>query len=236
MSIWQLPGWFAWLLAGMVGMVVLAAGWLATASQASAALPGERRWWWGSVVGVPLLAVVLYAKLGHPVAANPALRLHDNAAQTMVDRLAAKLRASPDDLPAWLMLARSYKVLDKLPDADQAYRHAEALAVTQIDDLTDWIQVRVDLAQGQFDADTQRLLAQAVKLVPDHDSVLLFQGLQAIDQGNYPQAIQHLQALLARYEAGSADHDALTQVLAQLKAGQDPRRKQRVGEPDEPTR
>lgn len=235
MSIWQLPGWFAWLLASMVGMVVLAAGWLVTASQASAA-SGDRRWWWGTVLGVPLLAVVLYAKLGHPVAANPALRLHDNAAQTMVDRLAAKLQANPDDLPAWLMLARSYKVLDKLPDADQAYRHAEALALTQIDDLTDWIQVRVDLAQGQFDADTQRLLAQAVKLVPDHDSVLLFRGLLAIDQGNYPQAIPPLQALLARYEVGSADHDALTQVLAQLKAGQDPRRKPRVGQPDEPAR
>lgn len=28
MSIWQLPSWFGWLLAAMVGMIVLAAGWL----------------------------------------------------------------------------------------------------------------------------------------------------------------------------------------------------------------
>lgn len=228
MSIWQLPIWFGWLLAAMVGMIVLAAGWLGGAASAPGRTMNDRKWVWGTVVGVPLLAVVLYARLGHPVAANPALRQHENAAQTMVDKLAAKLQSAPGDLPAWIMLARSYKVLGKLSDADQAYARAQDLVMTQTDDLTDWIQVRVDLSRGQFDGQTQRLLAQAVRLSPDHDSVLLFRGLMAIDQGDYAQAIQHMQALQGRYEAGSADHEALTQVLVQLKAGQDPRRKQQV--------
>lgn len=237
MSLWQLPAWFAWLLASMAAMVVLATGWLARAAtgQNTSASTGNlgRAWWWGLVAGVPLLAVALYAGLGHPVAANPALRQHDNAAQTMVDKLAARLQANPDDLPGWLFLARSHKVLGKLNEADRAYRHAQALAVTQVDDLTDWIQVRVDLADGRFDAETQSLLTQAEALAPDHDSVWLFKGLLAIDQGRYPQAIRHLTTLRSRYEVGSADHEALTQVLAQLEAGQDPRRKPQpmAGEP-----
>lgn len=225
MTLSQLPEWLAWLLAGMAAMVVLATGWLAMAAQGGSPSVADRRWLWGLVLGVPLLAVAVYAKLGHPVAANPLLHLPDNAAETMVSKLAAKLQANPDDPAGWLMLARSYKVLGKLPEAEKAYAQGQALALTRVDDLADWIQVRLDLAQGQFDAPTQALVAAAAKLDPEHESVLLFSGLMAIDQGHYPQAIPHLQRLLARYEAGSADHEALTQVLAQLKAGVDPRRK-----------
>ena len=236
MSFWQLPGWLWGLVAGMVGMVVLATGWLASASQGNQAGTADRRWWWATVLGVPLLAVLVYARLGHPVAANPALSLADSGAQTMVDKLANRLKSSPGDQPALLMLARSYKVLGKLDDADQTYRQAEALGSLPIDDLTDWIQVRIDLASGSFDEQTRLLLSQAVKLMPDHDGVLLFQGLLAIDQGNYPQATQHLQVLLSRYEAGSADHEALTEVLAMLKAGKDPRRKAQGSATDTPGR
>jgi len=235
MSLWQLPAWFAWLLASMAAMVVLATGWLARAAQGGDTSADDRRWFWGLVLGVPLLAMAVYAKLGHPVAANPALHLHDNAAETMVSKLAAKLQAQPDDPAGWLMLARSYKVLGKLPDAERAYAQAQALAFTRVDELADWIQVRLDLAQGRFDTRTQELLAAAARLDAEHESVLLFSGLLAMDQGHYPQAIPYLQRLLTRYEAGSADHEALTQVLAQLKAGQDPRRQpQAPGAPAEP--
>jgi len=234
MSLWQLPAWFGWLLASMAAMVVLATGWLAMAAQSGNDSADSRRWFWGLVLGVPLLAMAVYAKLGHPVAANPALHLPDNAAETMVSKLAAKLQANPDDPAGWLMLARSYKVLGKLTDADQAYERARALALTRVDDLADWIQVRLDVAQGQFDPQTQELVAAAAKLDPAHESVLLFSGLLAIDQGRYPQAMAHLQRLQTRYEAGSADHDALTQVLAQLKAGQDPRKPQGAGAATQP--
>ena len=236
MSFWQLPGWLVGLVACMVGMVVLATGWLASAAQGTQAGTADRRWWWATVLGVPLLSVLLYARLGHPVAANPVLSMADNAAETMVDKLATRLKSSPGDQSAWLMLARSYRVLGKLEEADQTYRHAQVLGALPIDELTDWIQVRIDLASGAFDEQTRLLLAEAVKLMPDHDSVLLFQGLLAIDQGNYPQATQHLQVLLSHYEAGSVDHEALTQVLALLKAGKDPRRKTQGSAADTPGR
>lgn len=234
MSLWQLPAWFAWLLASMAAMVVLATGWLATAAQGGNASAGSRQWFWGLVLGVPLLAMAAYAKLGHPVAANPVLHLPDNAAETMVSKLAAKLQANPDDPAGWLMLARSQKVLGKLPESDLAYEQARALVLTQVDDLADWIQVRLDLAQGRFNSQTQELVAAAARLDPAHESVLLFSGLLAIDQGRYPQAMAHLQRLQTRYEAGSADHDALTQVLAQLKAGQDPRKPPGAGAATQP--
>lgn len=228
MSFSQLPGWLLGLVACLVVMVLLATGWLLRASQTANGGVSDRQWWWATLLGVPLLAVLLYAKVGHPVAANPALGLMEMGTETMVDKLAARLKTDPADQSAWLMLARSHKVLGKSDEADQAYRHAESLGALPIDDLADWIQARIDLSGGAFDGHTRRLLAQAVAAAPAHEGVLLFQGLLAIDTGDYVQATRHLTALLSRYEAGSADHEALTQVVAQLKRGHDPRRKATV--------
>lgn len=54
MSFWQLPGWLVGLVACMVGMVVLATGWLASASQGTQAGTADGRWWWATVLGVPV--------------------------------------------------------------------------------------------------------------------------------------------------------------------------------------
>src|ERR1700678_1004619 len=45
----------------------------------------------------------------------------------MVARLEKRLHASPDDLPGWVMLGRSYLALNRLADAIAAYDHAHRL-------------------------------------------------------------------------------------------------------------
>lgn len=51
--------------------------------------------------------------------------------RTMVDRLAARLQAQPDDRQGWLRLARAYEVLGEAEKAAQARAMAEALANTR---------------------------------------------------------------------------------------------------------
>src|ERR1700744_5839612 len=47
--------------------------------------------------------------------------------QTMVATLARRLAGNPDDLNGWLLLGRSYSVLEETPLAVRAYEHANAL-------------------------------------------------------------------------------------------------------------
>ncbi len=96
-------------------------------------------------VAVPLLAAGLYMQLGTPGANDvshqsvPAQRPAGTAAaadasasqvgsvSSMVEGLAGRLRENPDDAGSWLLLAKSYKHLNRTADALAAYEKAAAL-------------------------------------------------------------------------------------------------------------
>ena len=95
-------------------------------------------------IAVPLLAVGLYLQIGSPDAngvsqrsnlpRQPASSAAGNTAPTdvgsvasMVDGLASRLQDNPADAGSWLLLARSYKHLNRLDKAADAYEKAAAL-------------------------------------------------------------------------------------------------------------
>ena len=86
---------------------------------------------------VPALAAGIYASLGTPGLpgrpfAESARPVEDPAAvaafREPVERLAARLESEPDDLEGWLLLGRSHLVLQRFPEAADAFRRAAALA------------------------------------------------------------------------------------------------------------
>ncbi|MEO5373741.1 MAG: c-type cytochrome biogenesis protein CcmI [Alphaproteobacteria bacterium] len=88
-------------------------------------------------VFVPVASLGLYGALGspeipdQPYAVAQAARMgggYDTAAiQSMVDKLAERLKANPGDAGGWLMLGRSYRTLGRNDDAVAAMRKAVAL-------------------------------------------------------------------------------------------------------------
>ena len=134
-------------------------------------------------VAVPLLAAALYLNLGSPDASHsgspssqPQNTMSDRSGNvdeeklgsvaSMLDGLAKRLEDNPDDAGSWLLLARSYKHLDRLDEAVEAYAHAAEL--------------------GQYDAELEALIGEDVtpepsgsrifgnvKLSPDADDVVL---------------------------------------------------------------
>jgi len=54
--------------------------------------------------------------------------------RSMVDRLAAQLEETPDDLDGWLRLARAYTVLGEAENANEAFLQADRLAATLAQD------------------------------------------------------------------------------------------------------
>ena len=86
---------------------------------------------------VPALAAGIYASLGSPGLpgrpfAESARPVEDPAAvaafREPVERLAARLESEPDDLEGWLLLGRSHLVLQRFPEAADAFRRAAALS------------------------------------------------------------------------------------------------------------
>jgi cytochrome c-type biogenesis protein CcmH len=113
-----------------------------------------------AVLLVPLAAWAIYWQLGSPAlpdqpfaerpaapgaAAPTAGHIDMNEA---VGRLAAQLRAHPDDLTGWLLLARSELSLGHYQKAAEAYRHAVDLSGRRPEILGDWGEAQVLAAGG----------------------------------------------------------------------------------------
>ena len=61
----------------------------------------------------------------------------------MVAGLEAKLAENPDNLEGWLMLARTYRVLNRIPDAVTALENAQRLAPDNAEILVDLVEARI---------------------------------------------------------------------------------------------
>jgi len=94
----------------------------------------------GIAAALPIFAASLYWFVGSPQAAGVDIQEHTSkpavaapqkksvgSVASMIDGLAARLEGNPDDGKSWLLLARSYNHLQRIPDAIDAYQHAVAL-------------------------------------------------------------------------------------------------------------
>lgn len=162
--------------------------------------------------------VGLYVSKGNPQALLPADEAKFEASmKNSIQQLAARLRSSPKDEEAWLMLARSQTAMGRYAEAAQAYEQAKGLAWSNPSLLVAWTEVRLLANERQFDARTQELIGQAAILAPNHPEVLLLVGLEALDRGDHPAARAALLALRGHYPAGSPDLEAVETALATLK-------------------
>src|SRR5437764_8506538 len=96
------------------------------------ALAGAGYWWQGDPARWTAAAPVAAAPEGAPHGTN-----FDQIA-AMTERLAARLQEDPKNAGGWAMLARSYSVLGRHAEAQQAYRKAIALTPDDADLLADF--------------------------------------------------------------------------------------------------
>ncbi|MDE0051185.1 MAG: c-type cytochrome biogenesis protein CcmI [Rhodospirillales bacterium] len=97
----------------------------------------RRAWALGLGLCIPALAAGVYASLGSPGLPGrpfagierPAATAEATAAiSESVEQLAARLRSDPGDLDGWVLLGRSYVVLQRYAEAADALRQAAALS------------------------------------------------------------------------------------------------------------
>ena len=135
----------------------------------------------------------------------------------MVDRLAARLKSQPEDLAGWARLARAYKELGRLEEAEQAYVKAGKLVDGGPDLLTQYADLLAMRAGNQLEGRPIALLDKALALNPKHPMALMMAGSAAFRRADFAQAITHWEKALTVLEPGSRDATLVAQELASAR-------------------
>jgi cytochrome c-type biogenesis protein CcmH len=185
------------LLSAALAMIAVAAVTIPLVrSGASASSPAP--WTALAVAGVLVVgSAVLYVTWSnwawHPQAAAAA-----DSPQSMVARLARRLEREPGKVEDWLMLGRSYTVLQEYALAARAYERADALSGGKsAEALTGEAEALVMGDQSQLDGRAGELIERALALDPDSGKALFYGAVAAVRRGQLPVARQRFVKLLA---------------------------------------
>ena len=153
---------------------------------------------------VPASALTLYMRIGDPAAfamqSAPLASTADHAdapasMEAAVTRLAARLRADPNDAPGWAMLARSFMVLDRPLDAAEAYRRAIAQNPRDAELLADYADALASANGGDLNDATLKVIDAALALDADQPKALALAASAAYDRRDYANAISFWERL-----------------------------------------
>lgn len=185
-------------------------------SHVPTARPGGRKTAVALLVILPLAAAAGYAALGNRQALDPLQRqtpVTPEQVERMVAGLAAKLKDNPDDEKGWLMLARSYQVMQRFPEAAEAYSRAQKLVDQDPALLADHAEVLSRSQGGNLQGKPTELIERALQLNADEPQALLLAGAAASDRQQFAAAADYWARLLAQFEPGSEEARALSAAV-----------------------
>ena len=197
---------------------------------AAAAVRPSRGLLLGLLVFVLCFGVAGYAWLGNPsglavasVRAAPAQA--EAAAQlpspadfaTLAERLAERLKTSPDDVEGWTMLGRSYSVLERFEQAQQAFQRVLALRPQDAQAHAD-VADAMAMANGRkLEGEPERLIAQALVLDPDNAKALGLAGTIAFERGDAALAAQQWERALKATQPNSEMASRLREAVDEAR-------------------
>lgn len=163
---------------------------------------------------------------GSSTAAKNNQKNQDDTVETinqMVERLAERLKKTPDDQAGWARLALAYKVQDRLKESEMAYIKAGSLVERDPDLLSQYADLLATRAGGQLDGRPLALINQALMLNPRHPVALMMAGSAAFQRRDYPEAVTHWELAASILPEDSPDaklvateiHNAKRQIQGQ---------------------
>ena len=177
---------------------------------------------------LPVCAVLLYGTWGTPLGLDPAALARSapdegpNATVTpekmaqMVGQLERRLQDEPNNVDAWVMLARLQRSQEKFPASEKSF--AKALALTPDDDLAvERAEVVAQVQGGDFSGEPWAVLNRILKANPNQNNALLLAGSASFSEGRFAQAIQYWERVRASLPPQSEDLNALDSALAQAR-------------------
>jgi len=155
-------------------------------------------------IALPLVAAGLYMKLGSPTVSmvgattTQSGRTTENESSSaasekigsvasMVEGLALRLEENPEDADSWLLLARSYKHLNRIEDATSAYEKATALGRVDADLAALGSEKAVETTVDAQIFGNVSLSSAAKEIIKPGDTVFIF--ARAVDGPPMPVAV-----------------------------------------------
>jgi cytochrome c-type biogenesis protein CcmH len=172
------------------------------------------------VVAMPLAAAGLYTWLGTPAALDPlATRAPTQQdVEKMVSDLADRMEKNPSDTKGWVVLARSYRAMGRLPQAEEAYTRIGDTLYQDATLLAEYGDVLATRAMGNFDGKPMEIVTRALKLDPENPMALSLAATAAYNRNDFPQAVAYWEQLLKIVPPESEDAQWLTQALDKTRA------------------
>lgn len=140
--------------------------------------------------------------------------------ESMVERLAAKMKEEPENLEGWIRLANAYGVLGKREAARTAWAEAAKRAPSRLDVQLDYagalIQGRDDLAKT-LPAEFPEAVKRIRTLDPENPLGLFYAGVVARAEGRPDEARALWEKVLALMPEGSPERQQLQREIDTLK-------------------
>ncbi|PXW91136.1 cytochrome c-type biogenesis protein CcmH [Nitrosomonas sp. Nm84] len=161
---------------------------------------------------LPLTAVFLYLVIGDTRGLLPQAQLA-NATQmnrgggndspaghdfsSVLDNLVARLNKNPEDIEGWIMLGRTYAIMERYTDASNTYAKLAELVPNNPQILSDYADVLAMKNQGNLAGKPTELIYQALSIDPQYPKALALAGTAEFEQEKFEQAAAHWEKLLA---------------------------------------
>lgn len=181
-------------------------------------------------LGLPIIAVVFYLRIGNPNAAPtrptaqpetavaPSGEFSQQRIEANVAALAKRLEQNPGDLEGWKMLARSQMSLEKYGEASSAYAKATALKSDDADLWADYAFALAMASDRKLEGKPVELIQKALQLDPQNAKAMELAGSAAFEARDYKRAIEYWQKLVERVPANSEVANSLNERINMAKA------------------
>ena len=138
----------------------------------------------------------------------------------MVARLVERMKENPDDPEGWVMLGRSYLVMEQFTQAADAYAKAHALLGDEPNILADYAEALSMAAGANMAGRPFELIKEALTIDPNHTKALWLAGVAAYQGGERASALavwRKLQGLLPEGENARMVQETIARVEGEMR-------------------
>ncbi|MGH8763957.1 MAG: c-type cytochrome biogenesis protein CcmI [Nitrosospira sp.] len=182
-------------------------------------------------LALPILAVSLYLWLGNTRALTPQPAAEQMPMSSMseeegghqnfsavLDNLTARLKEQPDDIEGWIMLGRTYAIMQRFNEAKGAYEKVLALSPEDPELITDYADIVAMTNNGSLMGKPQELIDKALRLDPKNAKALALAGTAEFEQKKFARAADYWEQLLALVPAESELGRSVVASIAEAKS------------------
>ncbi len=184
--------------------------------------------WRGAAVAlalaIPVCAVGLYFIVGNPqalapqAAGSPDHGLSKQQIEALVEGLAARLKADPENAEGWSMLGRSYSLLGRLDEAAKAYANAVERRPGDAQVLADYADALGMTQGGRLQGKPENIIARALEIDPANLKALALAGTVAFDKKDYVGAVRYWERMLPQVQPESEEARSIQASIDEARA------------------